>query len=573
MQPWPSYKNLPVVTQAAILIGSLREATRFQWSPSEVSEFKDAQGLLVEHAPLQASAGSMAEVSADQRWPGLTNALGTAIFSMDASEGALQSVLRSGCPTGLISPDGDIVGFWGGGAEVTPRDVAVSADGRSVYAGYSLLGRIAGYSPDGERFAHRAPIVFSSGNPYKWDTFKDSDRQLGISPDNRTVIAIASAEEGGIIAYDANSGQERWRLERASAPSRPRGDGHPQVAFSPDSQRVLLVTRVEEAAQQATIEVTERRWNADDRKYNKKDTFTNTYTRRAVPSLRQLMLVDVATGRPVWTETFGYELIDTETRSVLWAPGKEPQIILDDPHQPGRTVTWKCAKDATPTVGGRAVSVPEMTTIPFWHLYSAVGPQGQWSIASTRDAKFSPFDDKGVLLRTWEPRHLPRELDPGSMIPPSFIAANDPDRVLAFAPQSRALFMFRIAIGSQQVRDRARQAELANLDAMNRIRGELRNTKNYGNYSKNDYLDAFIADIGAVPAELRQELRERMARVPQERRAGRKRDIVSSKPWSTASTEHCIRKTPSCWTKRSVCKPKPASNSTPCCTMWRPMVV
>ena len=205
-----------------------REATRFAWSPSEVVEHKQRRGLLVNAEPLNQAQGAAQEVIANQNWAGLTDALGTAIFSIDASEGGVAVGTKSWArPTGLLSPDGEIRGFWGGDAEVTPRDVAVSANGRHAFAGYSLLGRVAAYGPQGKRFVHNSPIVFSSNNPYGWDTFKDSDRQLGISPDHQTAIAIAASDEGGIIAYDANSGSERWRIARAGTGSRPRGGGHP----------------------------------------------------------------------------------------------------------------------------------------------------------------------------------------------------------------------------------------------------------------------------------------------------------------------------------------------------------
>ena len=106
----------------------------------------------------------------------------------------------------------------------------------------------------------------------------------------------------------------------------------------------------------------------------------------------------------------------------------------------------RCRANGERTAGER----PRADLTPFWHLYSAVGPNGDWSIASTREAKFSLLDDSGNILRTWEPRHLPRELNAGKMIPPRFLAGADAERMVAFAPQSRALFRFRIVIGSAQ---------------------------------------------------------------------------------------------------------------------------
>lgn len=503
-----------------------REAVRFAWSPSEVVEYKAQLGLTAGAAPVAATSGQAQEIAAAPGWAGLTDVLGTAIFSIDAGPAGVAVGTKSWArPTGLLSADGDILGFWGGGNEVTPRDVGVSANGQMAWAGYSLLGRAAAYQAGtGRRVAHAAPLVYSTNNPFGWDSFKDSDRQLGMSPDHRTAIIIGAAEEGGIIAYDADSGQEKWRIARAGSHNRPRGGGHPQIAFSSDSSRVLLNTTMTANPIEVEVTVKEQRYDAENNRYNKRDQFDNTHRIRVIPTRDVLMLVDVDSGRPVWQHTTGFRLIDSERGATVWQPGKAPEVVVQNRTRPDRTQTWKGADEAVPNHNGRPVTPPELTPLAFWHLYSAIGPRGQWAIAGTREAKFTLYDQAGTPLRTWEPRHLPGALSPGKMIPPYIQSGNAADRMVAFAPQSRRLFVFEIRIGSQADRDAAAEAQATNRRLMRRITDELRNTRNYGNYGNRDYLDAFGRDIAEVPDDFRRELIERMNRVPAERRAGRKRD-------------------------------------------------
>ena len=168
-------------------------------------------------------------------------------------------------------------------------------------------------------------------------------------------------------------------------------------------------------------------------------------------------------------------------------------------------------------------SLPATLDLGFWHLYSAVGPGGAWSVAGTRDAMFALLDEQGNLLRRFEPRDLPPELDPGSMIPPTLLPSRDAEKVLLFAPQARAAFLARIVVGSAGVRAKARELADGNAALMTRIRGVIDDRKGHGRFGDKTFLAAFEKDIAAVPEDLRRELLAQMGRLSGEARAGRKR--------------------------------------------------
>lgn len=498
-----------------------RERLRFAWTPREVERWKAQRAL----APAASAVAELplVETTAAPGWSGLTDAIGTAIFALDASQGGVAVGTKSWArPTGLLTPDGGVVGFWGGGAEVTPRDVGVAADGARAYAGYSLLGRAAGYAAEGRFFSQITPVVYKDRNPFEWDSFKDSDRHIGMSPDHRTVVVNGGAE--GIYALDASTGAERWRIPGTANEGRPRGAAHPEIAFSSDSGSVLLAPYVADGRLTISYEVEVEAWDPERRRYDRKRKSAQRVTREVEARRQQLMLVDVASGVPRWTVTTDYALYDLETGGFVWAPGKAPELpVRDDPND-GRDRSWSGADDAVPTVDGAPVDPGDLVRMPFWHLYSAVGPGGAWTIAGTRDAAFSLFDEEGVLLRTWEPRQLPSALDPGDMIPPTILAGDRPDRLIAFAAQSRSAFLFELRVGSVEERRAARAAERENQRLITDIKRELTDRSNYGEYDKQAFLDAFGQRIAAVPDELRRELLDRMQRIPAERRAGRKRD-------------------------------------------------
>ena len=215
-----------------------REALRQAWAPTEVDSWKMSKGLAP--APSQAPAVSGMEVTAKPGWNELATLTGTAIVNISANENGVAVGTKSWVkPAGLLGNDGTIKGFWGGAEEVTPRDIGLSADGETVYAGYSLLGYAAAYnSSKGRLFSQQTPIVFSEGNPFSWDSFKDSDRNLKVSPDQQTVIIVGGIN--GIVAKDTTSQQELWRIEGTATPARPRGGTHAEIAFSADNRYALI---------------------------------------------------------------------------------------------------------------------------------------------------------------------------------------------------------------------------------------------------------------------------------------------------------------------------------------------
>ncbi|MEM7394469.1 MAG: hypothetical protein AAF492_19220, partial [Verrucomicrobiota bacterium] len=243
-----------------------RERIRGAWLPTEVARHKNMM-------PTEPTATKDLITTQARRTQGtaLTEKLGTAIFALDASPGGIAVGTKSWAkPTGLVSPDGKVIGFWGGGEEVTPRDVGVSADGRIVAAGYSLLGRSVGRDARGKvLWAHESGMAYKS-NPFQWDSFKDSDRHLGVAPDHSLFIASAGTE--GLIAYEADTGKPRWRVPGALDPGRPRGPNLPEIAFSPESQRVLVSSVTDDGVHPLRFQVKKFAVDPATGKTNKKES-------------------------------------------------------------------------------------------------------------------------------------------------------------------------------------------------------------------------------------------------------------------------------------------------------------
>ena len=206
---------------------------------------------------------------------------------------------------------------------MTPRDIGLSADGNTVYAGYSLLGYATAYQVGkGRLFNHQTPIAYSSDNPFKWDSFKDSDRNLKVSPDGK--IAIVAAGANGIIAYNTTTNTELWRID-GEASNRPRGALHPEVAFSPDSRYVLLAPYQNQGSPtRVNIPVKVAEWDSKRNRYNKKKMLDKNYSTTGQIRKQSLMLVEAQTGRVKWERLTSAELFDTQSGAKVWSYRKAP---------------------------------------------------------------------------------------------------------------------------------------------------------------------------------------------------------------------------------------------------------
>ncbi len=505
-----------------------REAVRFAWLPAEVAlhkRLRDVAGLPPQRTVARDDARVVHE-AALASWPGFAEQLGQAAVVLDVSAAGVAVGTKSwDSPTVMVDHQGQERGRWGGGAEVTPRDVGISHDGALVWAGYSLMGRTAAYRPgQGRVLKHVTPIVHSS-NPFGWDSYKESDRHLGMSPDNRVALVPL---EGGMAAFDAASGEQLWRIPGTSVPGRHRGGPHPEIAFSPDGRLALISPSYADGEQTVSFTVRAQRWDAERNRYDRRNHEDREVTVRCRVVRRDVRLVEVATGRSVWEQPVEWSLVDVETGHRVWQLGDRAEIRVHETATSGSWHTWQAAEDADDPVDartGRDIEVPDLLDRGMWHLYSTVGPDGAWSVLGAREAHFLLLDETGSVLRRFEERHLPSELDQGQEIPPTLLAGRNPNRMVLFTPQARAAFVMRLEIGDAATRQRARDLGARNRRIMTTIRSELRNTRNYRNYGDQEYRAAFAERIAGVPEDLLGELLQRMSRIPAERRAGRRRDF------------------------------------------------
>ncbi len=492
-----------------------REQVRLRWTPSEVQEHKERKlGLRL---PEQSAVSFSREIPATQRWQGMTEILGTAVFDIHASEGGVAVGTKSWVkPVGSLSPDGQVQPFFGGGNQVTPRDVGISNDGKTVAAGFSLMGRAALWHNGQAKLNKASAMTYKSDNPFSWDSFKDTDRQLGVSPNGDLFVFNVGPE--GILAVGAD-GRERWRISNQPTESRPRGNASAEFGFSPDGNYVLLNAQRVNKNMEMDLTVSKMRKDSKGR-WNKKDQYKTTERVRADVYIEEVMLVDARSGKPKWKILTDVEVMHPKEGYRIWGPGKETEFreTID-----GKVMKWK-SKTPPALLKDREGLMSKRVNLNMWHLYSAVGPNGRWAITGTRDAQFNLHDENGNILRLFRPVDLPKALDPGQQIPLQVVTGNDPNRLVLYAPQSKKIFLYRLKIGSKAERDRARRLQEENAQVISTIQSELKNTKNYGNYGKEDYIQAFGRKISAVPSDLHKELLDKMRRIPAERRAKRKRD-------------------------------------------------
>ncbi len=498
-----------------------RESTRMEWAPSEVELHKSKKLKSMPSTPKEIIAGQ-SSVAGERSWKGLRNLLGTPIFAIDASAGGVAVGTKSWVkPLGLLSPEGEVRGFYGGGLEVTPRDVAVSNDGKTVAGGFSLFGKTAAYRDGKPLFSHRSGIAYKDDNPYLWDSFKDTDRHLAVSPDHRTIIA--SAGPNGILAYNADSGNELWKITNAPASDKPLGSPLPEIAFSPDSSRVLLFRVLDEGLKDVEFEVMEpEKDEAGNYKRKSKET-PKPVKIKARGHRSQLMLLDTVTGKPVWSKTTAYRLYDINATRTVWESGTPPVLPVET--SPGKWTDLPASVSfPEPIDSSTGKPIPwDGLKIPFWHLYSTVGPAGKWTILGTRETRFMLLDENGNLMREFDSSQLPIELDVGDMIPPHIITSNDPERILIFSPQGKSLFVFKIKFGTPEQIETARLAENINQASEKIVREEFSNSKNFKKWGDQNYVQDFFSKLVA-PSGTFDWMRKEMAAIAQHIRAKRTRD-------------------------------------------------
>ena len=204
-----------------------REQVRQAWAPTEVDAWKAKLGINTEVSAKPLVSGN--EFAAKPGWNELSTLTGTAIVNISANEhGVVVGTKSWAKPVGLLGNDGQIKGFWGGDEEVTPRDIGLSADGKNVFAGYSLLGYAAAYNQDEGKPFRSPPLLRTHPIIPLAGSFKDTDRSLKVSPDHQTVLIAAGKE--GIFAQDTVTQKELWRINTTEG-TRARGSIHPEIAF------------------------------------------------------------------------------------------------------------------------------------------------------------------------------------------------------------------------------------------------------------------------------------------------------------------------------------------------------
>lgn len=220
-----------------------REAVRWRFVPADVQRVKAGNGITAPSLSPAAADGIRVTAEA-RRFRGFAARLAPHVFTIDASAGGVAVGLSTfDRPLALINPEGHVVGRYGSGDQVMPRDVAIAADGSAVAGGFALIGRIAGWAADGTQRWRAQGAIVHKDNPLGWDTWKDSERFLVSSPDKRTIYVAAGND--GIQARDAATGAVRWTVPTAAAPpERPLGPAVGELAVSPDGSVLLAYRQV-----------------------------------------------------------------------------------------------------------------------------------------------------------------------------------------------------------------------------------------------------------------------------------------------------------------------------------------
>lgn len=217
-----------------------REAVRSRYIPRDVAAFKTASGTALPDLPLAQAGGAPSAVAATPSdWPGLAPRTGSPVFALHASAGGVAvSLASTGTPALLVGPDGEIRTRLGGPGRAWARDVGISADGQLLIAGLALSAETVAVGADGrERWRHVSGVVHKD-DIFDWETWKDSERFLALSPDRS--VAVVSGGPEGVVCRDLVKGTVRWTLASDIPRDRPRGIACEELAISPEGRFALV---------------------------------------------------------------------------------------------------------------------------------------------------------------------------------------------------------------------------------------------------------------------------------------------------------------------------------------------
>ncbi|MCX7936050.1 MAG: hypothetical protein N3A66_12420, partial [Planctomycetota bacterium] len=245
----------------------------------------------------------------------------------------------------------------GGGNRLWPRDIAAAADGQALAAGFALEGTSAIYGAKGqELWSTPSGIVYKMPAPgadalevqrklFEWETRKDSERFLAVSPDH-TKVAVSA--KGRFELRDLASGALLWKVD--SEPTKEeRGAAFPQPAWSSDGSRVLVYRMAKQkplTPEGKSAEAKKAALAKIEKEMNKLDVDEIGKT----PAKRDELLAE---GKPTAAKASAAEgetalfmeavLVEASTGKPIW---QSPHSVYD------------------------------------WELYAAVGPRGLWTITA-----------------------------------------------------------------------------------------------------------------------------------------------------------------------------------------------
>lgn len=270
-----------------------REAVRAGYAPTDVLAYKAARGVVPPVSSLQAAAGALiSSAAAPSGWGGAQELLGPPVFSLCAGpSGVAVSLASLATPTVLVAADGTVRLRAGGGGRQWARDVGISADGQTVLAGFALSAETVAIGADGKDRWHHVAGVVHKDDPLAWETWKDSERFLTVSPDRS--VALVAAGPDGVVCHDLATGAVRWTVPSPTPLNRPRGMPCEQLAISPDGSWGLVYQQRKTGEKPVLDKKGNPRLGPDG-----KPQVDEQYTKSA-------LLVDMHTGKPRWSSPVG----------------------------------------------------------------------------------------------------------------------------------------------------------------------------------------------------------------------------------------------------------------------------
>jgi len=486
-----------------------RESIRWEWSPCDVARFKASTGISLPR-PAYAVAENDTIIKGNLAVPEPAERMfGPHIFSLDASRGgvavATTSLVR---PVALVLAAGKVVFTAGGGSRVWPRDIAVSADGRSLAAGFALEGTTAAYGEGGtELWSTPSGIVYKIPGPdddintrqrnlLGWETHKDSERFLSVSPDHGRVAVSAN---GSFELRDIASGSILWTI-KSPPTGHARGAPFAQSAWSADGSCVLV------------YELSRRPPTSQNERREQEKTAAMAKIEKEIRKSDVTQLVD---GPP----QIDKEPLPAEPSSAS-SERQNPQSDGDEDMMVSAVLV-----DAA---SGRPLWKSPHNTYD-WELYAAVGPRGKWTITCARGCRFAIRDDKGAILRIVEPFHLPADVVTGHALLTPIFLTGEPENLFVLAkPETCSLYVFELSIGTPAERAAALVIEEKNRQALAIVDAEWKDAKKYGQWD-DKYVQEFVDNLEASE-RAKTIVADKMKRMAAERRAGRKRNYNWLKP-------------------------------------------